>query len=134
MKRELLSLENSLSETRREKASGESEFESYCTDKAGIIKTLLRSNDRNNKYNNYNKADFKRECIKLASAADYSEHILSDDKRGILLHKKDALPKDKINPIDIVPPDMDILYGNVKDLLGQTVVSQVIESLKADHE
>ncbi len=110
--------------------TSESQFDSYCIDQARIVRELLRSSGQN-PYNNYDKRNFKSKCESLVNE-EGSKYLPSDEEKERLKKKKEATPKERLD-FKLIPfLDLQALKKGVENLISQTIVSQVIESLKKD--
>jgi wobble nucleotide-excising tRNase len=106
-------------------------FDRFCSDRARIIKETLRSGGQN-PYNNYNKASFHDDALKMAAAGNGDNHRLSEAEREKLLTQHRAVPKPKVQEVTYALPDFDAILGNLSQLLATTIVSAAIEALKGD--
>ena len=137
--RKIEELKSSLVIKRTEKSKAETEvntakrkLDDYCIDKSGNIKNLLTKSG-GGAYNNYNKADFKREAesyLRLERASC----CLLDEEREKCLQAKDSLPMKNINEVGIFLPDYFKQTRKVQDLLKVSVVSSVIQELSENPE
>lgn len=107
-------------------------FDDYCIDKAGNIKNLLTKSG-GGAYNNYNKADFKREAESYLSFEKASCCLL-EAEREKCLQAKDSFPMNNINEVGIILPDYFEQTRKVQDLLKTSVVSSVIKELSENAE
>jgi len=115
------------------KKRAEKDFEQFCIDRARVIKETLRSSGQN-RYNNYDKANFKDEAEKMAKASDAEAHLLSEDERERLIAQHQSTPKPKVIEVTYSLPDFAAIRVKLSELLTTTVVSAAIESLKTDSE
>lgn len=123
-----------LGEKQKIKSDKETELDNYCRDRANnTIKPLLSSSGIN-PYNNYNKTNFKNKCEELSKERDWSSNVLDDSTKDKLKQQKDSTPKKKILKLSFVFHNFELLQSEVKDILDQTVLSQVIEELRNDQE
>jgi wobble nucleotide-excising tRNase len=105
------------------------EFETFCTNQAKIIRELLTASGSS--YNNYDKRNFK-EAAKLLTVQSYPAHLLDEKVRAKLKEAKDAKPKPKIPTFQADYPNLSKLTSETQELLGQCVVSRVIDELDAN--
>jgi len=115
------------------KQKADREFDQFCIDRARVIKETLRSAGPN-RYNNYDKTDFKRDAEQMLQAGDGSTHRLSDSEREKLLTQHRAAPKAKVQEAGYTLPNTADILGRLSQLLATTVVSAAIEALKDDPE
>lgn len=115
------------------KKRADKDFEQFCIDRARVIKETLRSSGQN-RYNNYDKANFKDEAEKMAKAGDTEAHLLSEDERERLIAQHQSTPKPKVIEVTYSLPDFAAIRVKLSELLTTTVVSEAIESLKTDSE
>ncbi len=111
-------------------------LDDFKKDHAKSIKDLLSSSGGNNPYNNYDKRAFQVKCdvlLKL-SVPDQKEKILSAENLDLLKKKKEASPKEKLDPLKYIYPNTQQLTDQVTAVLGKTVISSVIDALKDDQE
>lgn len=116
---------------RSTKEGAEKNFEQFCIDRARVIKETLRSSGQN-RYNNYNKADFKDDAEKMAKAGDAEAHRLSEDEHDGLIAQHHSTLKPNVKEVTYCLPDFAAIRGKLSELLTTTVVSAAIESLKTD--
>lgn len=103
-----------------------SEFEAFCTNQARIIRELLTA--PGSTYNNYDKRNFKEVSSRL-KVEHYKSHILDEQQKTKLKQAKDGKPKPRIPEFKAEYPDLTALTGEAQRLLGQSVVSRVLEEL-----
>lgn len=119
-----------------EKKLAEKSLDDFKKARAKSIKDLLSSSGGNNPYNNYDKRSFQVKCGELLnlSQSDQKAKILSESDLDVLKRKKEASPKEKLALLKFTYPDTQKLTDRVISVLGKTVVSAVIETLKNDQE
>lgn len=120
-----------LATNRQKKEGAEKALRSFCTDKVGVIRDLLRSSGAN-PYNNCDKRNFERRVEEMDKAGDRQSHELSDEGRENLLTQLRGSPKAKLQPLTYRLPDLKALEKNATNLLSTTVVAAAIQSLKED--
>ena len=119
-------------QTYKEKKTGASTaLDTFCIDKAKVIKNMLRSSG-SNPYNDYNKGDFTRRANDMVSAGDKIAYIINNATRGKYFTQLSSSPEPKIQTLIYRLPDLNALEKNAGQLLSTTVVSEVIQSLKDD--
>ena len=107
------------------------DFDKFCIDRARVIKDVLRSSN-NSPYNNYNKSNFEDDAQAMAERGDSTTHRLTEETRDNLLNRHKATPKTKVQEIAYVLPDFDKIVDYLSSLLGTTIVSTAIATLKDD--
>lgn len=112
------------------KSSAESAFESFCSDQAQSIKNLLTV-PGGGRYNNYNKADFKRTADSLVAAAAMPTPLTAETREKYLATKSGAA-MDKVPLLSLRYPDLIDLTGKVRKLLEKSVLSNILEELTTD--
>ena len=122
-----------LDSARDREQAAEKAFDNFCRDRAKVIKDTLRVSGQS-PYNNYDKSDFKADAMSMIEAADSATHRLADTEREKLLAQHHATLKQKLPEIAYAIPDFSAAAKSVSGLLAATVVSEVIEALKADPE
>lgn len=125
--------QSNLEEFRSNKDRAEKEFERFGIEQARVIKDTLRL-PGTNKYNNYDKADFRRDAEKMARDGNGTTHRLSDEERETLLVQHRSTPKSKLKEVTYRLPDLEIITDHVSSLLKTSVVSSAIEALRYDPE
>ncbi len=118
------------SEGSRKRAT-EKALDKYCIDRATVIRDTLRS-PGSNPYNNYDKSHFRDRAQTMAVEGDREAHRLTESGREKLLAQQRASPKPKVQETSYQPPVLATQAEAVWQLLGRTVVSATIESLKDD--
>ena len=78
--------------------NAESNLDTHCRHQARKIKELLRSSG-SNRYNNYNKGDYRNRAHNMLTAGDRVHHQLSPDQHHHFFGQHRASPKPKINHI-----------------------------------
>ena len=106
-----------------------SDFETFCTDQARIIRELLTASGST--YNNYDKRNFKEASGKLREET-YKNYILGEEKKTKLKQAKDGRPKAKIPVFGANYPDLTALTADTQRLLEKSVISRVLEELAKD--
>lgn len=112
------------------KSSAESAFESFCSDQAQSIKNLLTA-PGGGRYNNYNKADFKRTADSLVAAAATLTPLAAESREKYLATKSGTV-KDKIPSLSLRYPDLIDLTEKVRKLLEKAVLSNILQELASD--
>jgi len=132
LKAESNEVQSHLESARSKKQRAEKDLDRLCIDRARLIKETLRSNDRDNPYNNYDKARFRRDAEAMAKAGDRSAHLLNEAEREKLLAQHKATPKHRLSEVKDAVPDFREIVNDVLQFLADPVVSATIESLKDD--
>lgn len=104
--------------------------ETFCTDQAKIIRTMLTATG-GGKYNNFNAGPFKAEMQKLVGSTNLGERLNEED-RSALLKTKDSRPLPKLDLVSVRFPDLVDLRTRTDALLRKTVVSAVLKELTED--
>jgi len=133
LKQERAKADSELGSVRSQHQEAERALDKYCQDRARVIKDTLRSPGQN-PFNNYNKSDFRDRAAQMVTNDDAASHSLSDTDREALLVQHKGTPKAKLTEITYQLPDLKQLANTTSDLLGKTVVSAAIQSLKEDPE
>lgn len=118
---------------RSAKQEAEKNFDQFCIDRAKLIKGTLRSSEQN-RYNNYDKSDFRDGAEKMVGAGDAEDQKLSDLERDKLLAQNRATLKSKLEEVSYRLPDFQAIHDRLSQLLRTTLVSAAIEALKTDPE
>ncbi|MRR49669.1 MAG: hypothetical protein EG825_01945 [Rhodocyclaceae bacterium] len=129
LKGDLAKAEAARIETRSKHQAAQSDFESFCTDQARIIRELLTA--PGSSYNNYDKRNFKDAASGLKKET-YESLLLDEQQKERLREAKDGKPKPKIQAVQADYPDLAELTGETQRLLGQSVVSRVLDELAGD--
>ena len=108
-------------------------LDQHCVTYGGVIRELLRSSG-NNRYNNYDKSKYSSRAQQMLSDGDVGNHRLEDSKREGLITQHRASPKLTIEELTYREPDFDSLRSKTADVLSETVVSEIIQSLRDDAE
>jgi wobble nucleotide-excising tRNase len=116
-----------------EKDKAGKDLDTFCIDRARVIKDTLRSSGQN-PYNNYDKSDFKRDAEKMTQLGDGSAHLLSDEEREKLRKQIVAAPKPKIREVEYTLPDLQGITNEVSKLANTSIASAAIEALTNDPE
>jgi len=124
-------VESTLNSTHTAKQKAERELDQFCIDRARVIKETLRSSGQN-PYNNYDKADFRRDVEAMTNDGGAVAHSLTDEERYKLLVQHRAMPKPKVQELTFNLPNFESIVARVSELLSTSVVSQTIEELKND--
>ena len=107
-------------------------LEQYKTDQAKRIKELLRSTEGSS-YDNYHRGTYESlspaSCTEQGGAAAHLLAEASASKGTGTLHT--TSPKQPLQEISFHLPVLAAEASTVNDLLGRTVISQVIEALEA---
>ena len=108
-------------------------LDQHCVTRGGVIRELLRSSG-NNPYNNYDKSKYSSRAQQMLSDGGVGNHRLEDSKREGLITQHRASPKPTIEELTYREPDFDSLTSKTADVLSETVVSEIIQSLRDDPE
>ena len=130
LKNDIASLKQREAELRDSKSTQEGSFETWCSDRALSIKNLLTA-PGGGRYNNYNKADFKRAADKLLSASP-EPMPLSAEEREKYVAAKSGRPLEKLSSQSIDYPDLHSLTKEVGEILEKCVLSRALDELVAD--
>ena len=114
-----------------ERRSAAVSLDQHCVARGGVIRELLRSSG-NNPYNNYDKGRYWSRAQQMLSDGDVGNHRLEDSKRAGLITQHRASPKPTIEELTYREPDFDSLRSKTTDVLSETVVSEIIQSLRDD--
>lgn len=120
-----------LKTARTTRQEAERHFDQFCIGRARVIKDTLRSSGQN-RYNNYDRSDFRKDAENMTAAGDGSVHRLSDDERETLLAQSRGVQKAKLEEVRYSLPDLATIDQDVSELLQTTVTSAAIEALKRD--
>jgi len=107
-------------------------IDKFRSAKAKEIKDFLHSAGEN-KYNNYDKTNFKTRCS-LLQKEEFAEKILPPEKIDELKLVTNSHAKEKIAAIICDVPQLSDLELETKQLLSTTVIAKVIERLNRDSE
>lgn len=105
-------------------------LDKFCSAKAKEIKDYLHSAGEN-KYNNYDKSNFKTRCTLLLKE-DSRKKILPPEKSDELRSITTSKAKENIYSIIFVLPQLSDLELETKQILITTVTANVIERLNQD--
>ena len=122
-----------LDATRVKQDMAAKDLDQFCIDRARIVRETLRSSGAN-PYNNYNKSNFRSDVEKMVQAGDVAAFSLSDKERERFLTQRQAVQRDKVAELNFALPDCNAITDRVSKLLSKTVVTEVIEALRSDHE
>lgn len=131
LRKECCNKEAEREKARQDKESAEREFERHCTERARAIKETLRSSGTN-RYNNYDKTDYKNDANNMSADGDSSAHRLADSQRNTLLAQLRATPKLKLTEVSYRLPSLQEFTDSVSQILHSSVVAEAIEALRAD--
>lgn len=123
--------EAELDTARATKQRAERDFDRHGIDQARVIKDTLRSSGTS-PYNNYDKSDYHGRAQQMVAVGDSATHRLGDTQRDALLAQQRASLKPKVLEVPYRLPQLDDLAASASALLGTTVVSAAIQSLKDD--
>lgn len=119
-----------ITEAELEKKAAVKAFESFCTERARSISTLL-TRSRSDRYSRFNKAHFKRSMEELPTG-DVSIHLLSESEQEQSKKQRAAEPKETIGSATVGLPNVVDLYGKARSLLQTEVVSQTLDELASE--
>ncbi len=133
LKRDLAEEQKVLVDAQARKQNANRDLDRFCIDHAKLIKDTLLSPGPN-PYNNYDKSDYRRQAeLILKEGGAKSPHFTEDDRNSLLSQCR-ATQKSKVETIKYHFPDLSALAQKTNQLLLETVVSKVIETLKNDTE
>jgi wobble nucleotide-excising tRNase len=123
--------QSALDSDRSKKRDAEKALDKFCIDRATVIRDMLRSSG-SSPYNNYDKSTFRCCAEKMVAAGDKETQRLSEIDREKSLAQHRSTPKPKIPKLSYQQPTVATQAELVSRLLGTTVVSVAIQSLKDD--
>lgn len=129
LKGDLTKAEVVRTQARSKHQAAQSDFESFCTDQAKIVRELLTA--PGSSYNNYDKRNFKEAANGLTKET-YKSFLLDEQQKERHREAKDGKPKSKVQAVRVDYPDLAKLTGETQRLLGQSVVSRVLDELAGD--
>lgn len=124
---ETATAEHSKARSKHDAAS--SEYEAFCTDQARLIRELLTA--PSSSYNNYDKRNFKEAATKLKDDS-YKTFLLDDEQKSKLKQTRELKSKSKVPIFTDSYPDLAGLTKEAQSLLGQSVISSVLDELSRD--
>jgi len=133
LKIELAAKEGELTAAHQSKERAEKDLDKYCISRATVIREALRSSGAN-RYNNYDKRDYKNDANNMAASGDANASRLTDVERQKLINRHQATPKPQLGEWPYRLPALDELANAAAELLRTTVVTATIESLRNDAE
>lgn len=132
LKDQLITTKKELKSLKSTEQNAKKTLDDLCRNCARGIKDSLRVNSQS-RYNNYDKSNFKTDATNIVdNIGDSITHQLTDIEREKLLLQHRATSKPKVNEITYDLPNLSNIMSNLSKLLAATVVSEVIEILKAD--
>ncbi len=127
LKKDLALANTEVMAAQTDKTNADSKLDSFCKDKAKLIKDLLTTG-RSTAYNNYNRRAFQRTAEALnAQSAETS--VLTDERKASLRSQKDAQPKSDIPNSSIPSIDLAGLTTEVEAIVGRSVVAETLSEL-----
>lgn len=132
LKLALRTKEDELDKARENQKQAEKDLDGHCIDRAKVIKETLRATG--SEYNEYDKRRYKERAEKMAEAGDAAKQLLSDSERERLQARHRATRKPKVSDVAYRVPQLQDLANIVAQLLGRTVVSAAIQTLKNDSD
>lgn len=131
LKRQLDNEKDKRDKAREKQREAEATLDRFCKDRAREIKNLLSSSPAN-RYNNYNKGDFRSKANIFLKEESIDHYLLDDVAKDRRKKQHLAIPKDRLSKITYNFPDLNMLYEQVRAILSRTVVSAVIATLRDD--
>ena len=108
-------------------------LDQYKTDQAKRIKELLRSTEGSS-YDNYHRGTYELSAQKVTEQGGAAAHLLAEASLAKARALHTTSPKQPLQEISFHLPVLAAEASTVNDLLGRTVISQVIEALRDDAE
>ena len=133
LKAKLTDVDGLLQTEQNERRGAAGSLDQHCVARGGVIRELLRSSG-NNPYNNYDKSKYSSRAQQMLSDGGVGNHRLEDSKREGLITQHRASPKPTIEELTYREPDFDFLTSKTADVLSETAVSEIIQSLRDDAE
>lgn len=115
----------------KELKKAEETIDQFCKDRAREIKNILSSSPAN-RYNNYNKGDFRAKADFFSKEKDIDHYLLDDSAKNRCKKQHLATLKERLSEITYTFPDLKSIYEEVRGILYKTVVSSVIATLRED--
>ena len=132
LKAGLANTSENLTTAKSNKATAETKLDTFCIDKAKMIKEIL-TGSQSTDYNNYDKRRFKQSVTQLNQDSD-SVALLSDTEKERLRKQKDAQPKGELSLAAFGVPDFSGHSAGAQALLERSVASETLEELIQDKE
>jgi wobble nucleotide-excising tRNase len=129
--KELGTASQDLRDRQRDRTVAQSDFDSFCTDRARQVKLLLTA-PGGGPYNNYDARSFKATAVRLG-AGDARPQPLDEAVRNRHLAAKEGTARDRLTFVVDWPP-LDEILEKVERLLARTVQSDTIAELESDPE
>lgn len=127
LKKDLADANNKVAAARTEKENAKRKLDSFCKDKAKLIKELLIGSN-SQAYRNYDKRGF-RNAVEELTKERAETSVLTDEQKARLRSQKDAQPKPVISKISAPPIDLAGLTAEVEAIVGRSVVAQTLDEL-----
>jgi wobble nucleotide-excising tRNase len=127
LKKDLADANYKVAAARTVKENAERKLDSFCKDKAKLIKELLIGSN-SQAYSNYDKRRF-RNAVEELTKERAETSVLTDEQKARLRSQKDAQPKPDISKISAPPIDLAKLTTEVEAIVGRSVVAQTLDEL-----
>lgn len=131
LKSQLDDKKDKLDKARAKLKKAKEDLDKFCIERAREIKNVLSSSPAN-RYNNYNKGDFRAKADSFLNEERIDHYLLDDGAKDRRKKQHLATRKDPIPQITYTFPDLQSLYEEVRAILSRTVVSSVIATLRDD--
>ena len=129
LKGELVTADADLSKAQSAHTSGAGKLDEFCAQQARLVKELLTT-PGGGPYNNYNKADFRKRCDRMADSGDAASKVLPDEiKAGLKIEKEQRAMPELWAPKLRIPKLSDVA-AEAEAVISKTVVSEVVARLK----
>lgn len=127
---EIAKLGRAFAESQQNESRKTKQLEDLRIDTAGTIKELLRSAGTGNTYNTYDKRNFIAKCEEYKKSGT-KPRSLTDEEKTQNKTVAGGTPKLVIPELEFTTPDLPQLKVTAEVVLSQSVVSEVIETLKS---
>ncbi|HPL67630.1 MAG TPA: AAA family ATPase [Smithellaceae bacterium] len=125
---ELEKAREAVTKAQTSRAKAERDLDSYCIEKARLIKEALLGSSS---HANYDKRTFKEAIKRLKNISPLPNRI-SNAEKDRLRKQKELQAKPDISRLSISIPDLGQIRSRTEELLNQSVVSQVMDELVRD--
>jgi wobble nucleotide-excising tRNase len=131
LKQDRVTVLDTLARARSVEEAAQDAIDQFCKIQAKRIKDALRTSGQN-RYNNYNKGNYRRDADELVARGDGITHRLADAEREKLLARHRGTSRPPVAELNYALPDFDAIMAQVRNLLKMTVVSAAVDALTSD--
>lgn len=104
-------------------------LDEFCISQATLIRETLRSSGSTNRYNNYNKSQYKTAVLEMLKKPEYKQHILKEKQINESKQQTQSTEKPKIDLLIEFTFGWEVFESEVNNVLTKNVKLNMVQRL-----